>query len=115
MTVYLPSGMDEFAPLTLEEAVYQAIGAASMCWEDVAKAGVFDSDRAKAIGDALLAKVAAPHSTGTDTGGPCCECCHEVPQFRDKWSRAVAEKVSLEARLAECREEAHRMIEAAKQ
>lgn len=57
MTVYLPSGMDEFAPLTLEEAVYQAIGAASVCWEDVAKAGVFDSDRAKAIGDALLTRV----------------------------------------------------------
>lgn len=76
VTVYLPSGMDEFAPLTLEEAVYQAIGAASMCWEDVAKAGVFDSDRAKAIGDALLADV--------------------------------------EARLAECREEAHRMVEQAR-
>lgn len=102
MTVYLPSGMDEFAPLTLEEAVYQAIGAASMCWEDVAKAGVFDSDRAKAIGDALLAKVAAPkHSTGTDTGGPCCECCYEVYRLR--------------AGLEAVRDEAHRMIEMVKQ
>lgn len=56
---YAASGLDEFAPETLEEAVYQAIGAASMCWEDPGGAGVFDSTRAKAIGDLLLAKIRA--------------------------------------------------------
>lgn len=48
----------EFANLTLAEAVFQALGAASMCWEHVDKAGVFQSERAKAIGDALLNKIA---------------------------------------------------------
>jgi hypothetical protein len=81
--------MDEFAPLTLEEAVYQAIGAASMCWEDVAKAGVFDSTRAKEIGDDLLVKVRTLIAAdieagcvhGRDTllqpsGAACYRCAH---------------------------------------
>jgi hypothetical protein len=42
---------------TLEEAVFQAVGAASMAWENPAGAGVFDSDRAKAVGEELLAWV----------------------------------------------------------
>lgn len=37
----------------LETAVFQAIGAASMCWEN----GVFHSERAEEIGTALLAKI----------------------------------------------------------
>lgn len=39
---------------SLEEAVFQSIGAASGCWEDLAGAGIFNSDRAKQIGDELL-------------------------------------------------------------
>src|SRR4051794_17540898 len=42
---------------TLEEAVFQALGAASTCWEHVEDAGVFDSTRAKAIGDELMARI----------------------------------------------------------
>jgi hypothetical protein len=55
-------GEFEFAPatgsdtVTLEEAVFQALGAASTCWSET-PAGVFDSDRAKQIGDALVAFV----------------------------------------------------------
>ena len=41
--------------LTIDEAVFQAIGAASVCWENMEGAGIFDSDRAKDIGDKLLA------------------------------------------------------------
>lgn len=33
----------------LEEVIAQAIGAGSMCWENVKKAGVFDSERASQI------------------------------------------------------------------
>jgi hypothetical protein len=39
----------------VEHAVFTALGAASACWEDLGGAGVFDSTRAKAIGDALVA------------------------------------------------------------
>lgn len=42
-------------PLTREEAVFQALGAASVCWQYPEKAGIFDSTRAKEIGDKLLA------------------------------------------------------------
>jgi hypothetical protein len=38
----------------LAQAVFQALGAASMCWDDIHSAGVFRSDVAKAIGDGLL-------------------------------------------------------------
>jgi hypothetical protein len=43
--------------LTLQEILFQSLGAASMCWESVDKAGVFDSTRAKEIGLALTAEV----------------------------------------------------------
>lgn len=38
----------------LASAVYQALGAASMCWSGPPQ-GVFDSSRAKVIGEKLLA------------------------------------------------------------
>lgn len=74
---------------TLEELVFQALGAASMCWENPAGAGVFESDRAKEIGDELLARlrereaVAAWHAaeghcrSGLAEG--CCICDDGVP------------------------------------
>ncbi len=37
-----------------EGLIIQAIGEASMCWSDTDKAGVFDSDKAKQIGEKLL-------------------------------------------------------------
>lgn len=43
--------------LSLEAAVGQAIGAASMCWESTTSAGVFDSTRAKSIVDAVMARI----------------------------------------------------------
>lgn len=46
--------VQENEKLTLQNAVFQALGAASVCWETPEGAGVFQSDRAKAIGDALV-------------------------------------------------------------
>ena len=45
--------------LSVESAVYQALGAASMCWESMEGTGVFNSDRALKIGEALLAEIEA--------------------------------------------------------
>jgi hypothetical protein len=39
----------------LSEVVFQALGAASACWENLSRAGIFESDRAKQIGDDLIA------------------------------------------------------------
>lgn len=52
----------QFAPehdgsLSLESAVFQALGAASTCWDPMDGTGIFQSDVAKAIGDALLEKI----------------------------------------------------------
>lgn len=44
--------------LSLESAVFQALGAASTCWDPMDGTGVFQSERAKAIGEALLAVIA---------------------------------------------------------
>lgn len=41
----------------LREVIGQAIGTASMCWENPAGAGVFDSVRASALVEDVLAKV----------------------------------------------------------
>lgn len=40
--------------LSLSAAVFQALGAASVCWEHMEGTGIFQSDRAKAIGDELV-------------------------------------------------------------
>jgi len=46
--------------LTVESAVYQALGAASMCWDRVGdEASVFDDTTARAIGEALLERITA--------------------------------------------------------
>lgn len=45
---------DEDGSLTLQSAVFQALGAASACWENLAGAGIFESDRAKEIGERLV-------------------------------------------------------------
>ena len=41
----------------LESAVYQALGAASTAWDNLEGAGVFDSERCKAIGEELLERI----------------------------------------------------------
>lgn len=45
---------EDVEPLSIESAVYQALGGASTCWEDLSDAGVFDSTRAHEIGGLLL-------------------------------------------------------------
>lgn len=52
-----PFAFDRRESLTLTSAVYQAIGAASVCWENPGGAGVFDSDRAAEIAEALLTEI----------------------------------------------------------
>lgn len=47
---------DEDGTLSLEGAVFQALGAASTCWSETT-GGVFDSTRARTIGDALVERV----------------------------------------------------------
>ena len=45
--------------LSLETAVYQALGRASTCWESMEGTGVFDDAAARGVGQALLAHIAA--------------------------------------------------------
>ena len=43
----------EFPTVTVEQAIYQGLGAASTCWESMEGTGVFDSERAVAIGEEI--------------------------------------------------------------
>lgn len=43
----------------LQQEVFEALGAASTCWETPEGAGVFDSTRAKELGDGLMSKINA--------------------------------------------------------
>lgn len=45
--------VSEGEELTLESAIHQALGAASVCWSTPEGAGVFDSERAAVIGATL--------------------------------------------------------------
>jgi hypothetical protein len=42
---------------TVEEAIGLGMGAASSCWEDLSKAGVFQSEQAESILEATVARV----------------------------------------------------------
>ena len=69
----------------LETAVFQALGAASVCWDPWDGKGVFMSERAKEIGDALVAYVREmyPHPSGDFTViGPECFTDGEVICWR---------------------------------
>lgn len=48
---------EEFKDMDLREAVFSALGGASACWDNLEGAGVFQSENAQAIGDALLRRV----------------------------------------------------------
>jgi len=47
-------GFDFSAVQDVRTAVFQTIGAASVCWEDV-PTGIFNSDRAASLGEGLVA------------------------------------------------------------
>lgn len=46
---------EEDGSLSLQSAVFQALGYASVCWEDMSGTGVFQDQDAKEVGDALIA------------------------------------------------------------
>ena len=55
MTAWNPTPDPETGRATLAEAVGQALGTASMCWENPAGAGVFDSTACGEVHDGLMA------------------------------------------------------------
>lgn len=68
MTKSFDFQVGENGELTLEEAVFQALGAASVCWSE-SPTGEFDSERAKAIGDRLVGWINT-HVEQVQTGSP---------------------------------------------
>lgn len=44
---------------TLEELIFQALGAASACWDNLVGAGEFQSSRARDIGNELIERLKA--------------------------------------------------------
>jgi hypothetical protein len=57
--------------LSLDSAVFQALGAASTCWESLEGAGIFDSTRAREIGDALLSFIRSESRPAISPGALC--------------------------------------------
>lgn len=55
----------ESDPINLGEVICQAIGAASICWDHPRRAGVFNSDRALAISDEVIAWIDAHYTERT--------------------------------------------------
>lgn len=51
-------GFDFSACEDRREAVFQGLGAASVCWDNMAGAGVFESEAAAAVGEGLLVRLA---------------------------------------------------------
>jgi len=56
MEVALPT-KESIMRQALEPMVLQAMGQASMCWENVGGAGEFDSTQAREVGDGLVRSI----------------------------------------------------------
>lgn len=41
----------------LKILIFQALGQASMCWDNIEKAGVFQAEKVQIIGDKLIADI----------------------------------------------------------
>lgn len=84
----------------IESLLFQLAGAASVCWEDVGKAGVFESDRAKEyVEDALirLAELLKPSDIKGDfiDIGPQCFTDGDVISYKgENFYRACGELVA---------------------
>lgn len=52
-----PAARPDYTGLTVREAVFQALGAASVAWQPRPSNEVFDASQAEAIGEALLARL----------------------------------------------------------
>ena len=88
--------------LSLETAVYQALGRASTCWESMEGTGVFDDAAARGVGQALLAHIAATapkptairvYRTSNNGGWSWCfeaDNTADVPRGWDRLDEAVA-------------------------
>lgn len=74
----------EEGEISLEEAIGQALGAASTCWENLHGTGVFDSDRAKEIYDALQVEILRKQKAINDR--------HEVEL--STWKRRLVEETA---------------------
>lgn len=53
----MPFNNETVQHLTLEESVYQAVGAASTCWESMEGTGIFQDDQAREIASTLMGKI----------------------------------------------------------
>ena len=88
--------LGRLSPLTQEalaESVFQALGEVSVCWSGYPSLGVFDSTRARQIGDELMAKLSRfsllePAEVEWEYG--CRYTGNEYPQTLD--SRETAER-----------------------
>ncbi len=70
----------------LRDAVFQALGEASMCWSETPK-GVFDSEQAVKIGDALLMVIQQYiEDSNRDWTG------EELDYLVTRWNAIVAER-----------------------
>lgn len=76
----------EFVPdsdgsLSLRNAVMQALGAASVCWDAVDQAGTFDPDRAIEVGEALMQRIESERPAGVND--------ESVRQIMSTWDDVV--------------------------
>jgi hypothetical protein len=51
------AGYEDLKSVKLQALVMEALGQASMCWSNVAAAGVFDDKKAIQIGDELIKQI----------------------------------------------------------
>ena len=67
---------------TKEELIFQALGAASMCWSGT-PSGIFDSTRCKQIGDELIAALETVEAIKPSHNKQSTPCQHKFIVYAD--------------------------------
>jgi len=79
----------------MRQAIFEAIGEASMCWSNIDKAGVFESTRAQDIGERLVKTLAVPKEIKFEwslkDGGPTLECTVNGRAVGFVWHNTLAD------------------------
>jgi len=93
---------NDMDPKNLWEAVYQTMGAASVCWEDLDQTGVFDEKRAGKIASGLLAYIQSGRERNNlsnrvadaiDAASTCWESLKGTGEFDEKRANQLADEL----------------------
>lgn len=105
MTIWTPHFSEDEEP-NIEGAVYQALGAASVCWENTSGTGIFQSDEVTRIAEGLLRFIQERDALGRARA--------DARFWEVRWSEAAGQREEMQVERDAARAEVERIREVAR-